>query len=306
MKKLKRLLLVLTLVILFIFGINEITFADVGDFESYSSGGSSWDSGSSWSSSSSSYDRDYSSSSRHSSGSSYSDDDDISLGGLLGAIVILAVIFLIIKVLPNMTGNTKPMMNNINRMTEEEIENKIKEQDELFSKEEFLMWARDLYVKLQYAWSDRDWEVIRCFETENLFEQHSTQLKRYVENKQINKMERVSVNSAKLLDYSQSGDKELLSVVLNVKQVDYIIDENTEEIIKGDKNDKFRTYKLTFIRKTGVKTKAGEITVNTTNCPNCGAPTKITSAGKCEYCGSVITTGEFNWVLANLEPYNGI
>ena len=41
--------------------------------------------------------------------------------------------------------------------------------------------------------------------------------------------------------------------------------------------------------------------VNKKNCPNCGAPTQITSAGKCEYCGSVITTGEYNWCLSNLE-----
>ena len=40
---------------------------------------------------------------------------------------------------------------------------------------------------------------------------------------------------------------------------------------------------------------------NNINCPNCGAPTQITSAGRCEYCGSVITTGEYNWVLSNLE-----
>ena len=41
--------------------------------------------------------------------------------------------------------------------------------------------------------------------------------------------------------------------------------------------------------------------ISTTNCPNCGAPTQITSAGKCEYCGSIITTGEYSWVLSNLE-----
>mgnify|MGYP004458475247 FL=1 len=57
------------------------------------------------------------------------------------------------------------------------------------------------------------------------------------------------------------------------------------------------------MRKTGVKTKPGENTVNTTNCPNCGAPTKITSSGECEYCGSVITTGEYDWVLTGLERF---
>ena len=63
-------------------------------------------------------------------------------------------------------------------------------------------------------------------------------------------------------------------------------------------------YRLTFMRKAGVKTKEGTNAKSTTNCPNCGAPTQITSAGKCEYCNSVITTGEHDWVLSNLEGAN--
>ena len=39
----------------------------------------------------------------------------------------------------------------------------------------------------------------------------------------------------------------------------------------------------------------------TTNCPNCGAPTEITSTGRCPYCHSVITTKQYDWVLDNLE-----
>ena len=185
---------------------------------------------------------------------------------------------------------------------EESIINKVKAEDELFNKDEFLSWARDLFIKLQYAWSDRDWSIIRCFETNELFEQHSTQLERYKKNGQINKIERVSVNWAKLYSYSVDGDKEVLSIALNSKMIDYIIDEKTEKILRGNNyENKISTYKLTFVRKKGIKTKPGETTVNTTNCPNCGAPTEITSAGKCSYCGSVITTGEYNWVLSGLE-----
>ena len=65
-------------------------------------------------------------------------------------------------------------------------------------------------------------------------------------------------------------------------------------------------YTLTFMRKAGLKTKAGTDKVNTTNCPNCGAPTDITSSGKCKYCGSVITTGEHDWVLSGLEGTRGL
>ena len=58
---------------------------------------------------------------------------------------------------------------------------------------------------------------------------------------------------------------------------------------------------LDLIRKKGVKTKEGLSNMSTTNCPNCGAPTQITSAGQCEYCGSVITTGEHDWVLTDIH-----
>ena len=32
-------------------------------------------------------------------------------------------------------------------------------------------------------------------------------------------------------------------------------------------------------------------------CPNCGAPTEVTSAGQCEFCKSIITSGDYGWVL---------
>ena len=42
----------------------------------------------------------------------------------------------------------------------------------MFNKEEFLSWTRSLFVKLQEAWTARDWSTIRVFETNELFEQH--------------------------------------------------------------------------------------------------------------------------------------
>ena len=45
------------------------------------------------------------------------------------------------------------------------IENKIKSIDANFNKEEFISWAKDIFVKLQMAWTKRDWEEIRLYET---------------------------------------------------------------------------------------------------------------------------------------------
>ena len=322
MKKLKNFLITFFLIIITLFISNLMiqifsttVYADVGSFEDYSSGSdwgsSSWDSGSSWSSSSwssSSWDDDY------------SGDGIFIFGGGFGSIlfwIVIIIIFIIVK--NSKKGSMHNRATNYNKQSENyrmqnmqqlearqtQIENKIQINDPDFNKEEFIAWSKNLFIKLQQAWTARDWSTIRIFETENLFEQHKNQLQGYINNNQINVTDRICVNYAHLYNYKVEGDKEILTVRLNSRMADYIIDATTKEVLKGDKHtERVNTYLLTFIRKNGVKTKPGTIEVNTTNCPNCGAPTQITSSGKCDYCGSVITTGEYSWALSNLEREN--
>ena len=301
--------------------------ADVGSFESYDSGGSSWDSGSSWSSggsswdsgsswSSSSGDHSYSSGGSRRIGSSSTSSGDVIWFFIMTGVFV--TIFIInyknskkrngplhtnITSKPNINYGTMAQPDYVKEM---DIERRIKEIDELFNKEEFLSWAKNLFIKLQQAWTDRDWSTIRTFETNELYEQHKNQLQGYIDNNQINVMDRICVNFANLYEFRQEGDKDVLVVRLNSRMSDYIIDATTKEVIRGDRyTERTNTYLLTFIRKTGIKTKEGTKEIRTTNCPNCGAPTQITSSGKCEYCGSVITTGEYDWALSNLERENG-
>ena len=177
---------------------------------------------------------------------------------------------------------------------------------EYVTEEEFKSWASDLFINLQYAWSDRDWEKMRMFETTELFERHASQLNRYKQNGQVNKLERVSVNSLYFLNFYQLGDKEYVSVVLNSKMFDYVVDEKTGNVLRGSKlENKVNNYKLTFVRKVGIKTSPKDGKPRTVECPNCGAPTQITSAGRCSYCRTLIVTNDHDWVLSNLERYYG-
>ena len=57
------------------------------------------------------------------------------------------------------------------------------------------------------------------------------------------------------------------------------------------------------MRKRGVKTDTKLSNLSTVSCPNCGAPLKMTAAGKCEYCESIITTGDHDWVMLG---YTGV
>lgn len=306
MKKIK--MLIINILMIGIISITNYSIADVGDFESYDSdwgGGSDWSSSSDWGSSS-----DWSSSSYDGSGSYSSGGSGIVLYILIILVIVIATNASYKKSI-NKTATISPRNQYhkstgyvISQTRSDAVANKIREIDKQFNEEKFLAWTKNLFVKLQTAWAERDWETIRPLETEDLFEQHSKQLKGYKERKQINKIERICVNFAELVSFSQDNEKDILMVALNSSMIDYIIDETSGKVLKGSKDNRLtNTYKLTFIRKKGVLTEAGTDELKTTNCPNCGAPTTITSAGKCEYCGSVITTGEHGWVLGDLERF---
>ncbi len=203
---------------------------------------------------------------------------------------------------------TKTYDNPLTAITAEKaqtVEKQILAVDELFSREEFEAWVKQIFIKLQYAWTDRNWAEIRSFETNELFEQHNMQLNRYIERKQINMLEQVSVSWVKLYNFYQTAERDVLEVAVNSRMIDYVIDEETKKVISGDKNSaKIRTYKLTFIRKKGIKTEPGKITAKAINCPNCGGQLTMTQAGKCEYCGSIVVVDDHGWALSELEPFN--
>lgn len=313
MKRIKKLQKIISTVILtlLITSFSFCAFADVGGVQRYKSDSS----GSSSSSSSSSKSSRRSSSS---SSSSSSRSGDISIGGII-FIIIMAAIIAGFKAYLKKKGISKDQLENtINQIKDEtnlnsilgntvgnntlSVANQVREIDPLFSEEKFLAWSKEVFIKLQNAWTQRNWAAIRPFEANELFQQHAAQLQELTNANKINVVERINVQHASLYSFTQDGDKEYLRIKLKAVMRDYIIDENTKQVLEGNPNeDQYMSYMLTFMRKAGVKTQEGKSNKSTTNCPNCGAPTQVTSAGQCEYCGSIITTGEHDWVLSNLE-----
>lgn len=334
-KKLKdKIKQVLILTILLI-TINCIAInADVGSFDTY-------DSGSDWGSSSSSWDIDYDDDSWSASrkwDSDYSSGSDVDLLSiiwlfsspsgrkLLIIIIIVVGVTSVIKTKtrypnnhsPFYTSNnassnanrkystfaTKVYTTNVHDVPQTHIyADKIKQIDPLFSEEKFLAWAKDLYVKLQHAWTDRNWEEMRPFETEELFEQHFAQIQGYIRSNTINVVDRISVNYATIYNFKQTEEKDIVEVALKATKQDYVIDATTKELVEGNKYQyRVTVYKMTFERTKGMLTTEATEELDAKNCPNCGAPLDMTSAGKCDYCGSIVTTGNHDWVLSNLEP----
>lgn len=259
---------------------------------------------------------------RYDTGSSSGDSDSSGIGWLiyilfelfgpipgLIVLIIIGIVFLYLKKKGKL-GHVKTQLNQAFNDTSNTVQSgssammvadEIRKIDPNFSEDKFIGWAREVFIKIQQAWSNREWKLIRPFESQELFSQHSAQLDEYIKNNKINKIEKINVNYCALRDFRIDGDKEVLVVELHAIMRDYVVDATTNKVLESDPNkDWHMQYLMTFNRKVGVKTEKGISNKSTTNCPNCGAPTEITSAGQCEYCKSVITTGEHDWVLSDI------
>lgn len=182
------------------------------------------------------------------------------------------------------------------------IESAIRKNDVNFSVGKFLGWSEEVFMTIQQAWTTRDWDKIRPFEKEELYRKHQLQLQEYINSGTINIVERVNVNQTYLYKYVRDNEYEYLTVYLQARMNDYIVDENTKQVVRGNREKEYHNkYLLTFMRKTGVLTDAATSNMSTHQCPHCGAPLAITSAGKCEYCDTIVTTGEHDWVLSDLD-----
>lgn len=306
MKK-KILLLVLALVLAF--SMSTVAFADFGDFAGGSDWGGSdfggWDSGyDSWDSGYDSWDSGYSDNYYYYDGGDYSSDGDIGGMEIIITVIVIAIILGSIAGSRNIRKSSVNRRVNVPRRQTETLVNDVaglKHRDPAFSESKFLGEVSNLYVRFQDAWSARDLTDVRPHLTEELYAKSDRQVKGYIQRGQTNHVERVSVLSANIVGCTCDSKNDIVTVEILSRICDYVTDDRTGNVIRGDMNrELFMTYRWTFIRTLGKLTAEDEI-VDDKKCPNCGAPLDLNRSAVCEYCGSVVTSGEYGWVVSDIK-----
>ena len=256
----------------------------------------------------------------NSGGGDYGGDFDIGvlIGWLINlfiespvlGLIVVVVIIIAYRIMKKKGSDPSYINKNIQQQAAHDVTfdnsasvaSQIQETDPAFSSDKFIGFAREVFMKIQEAWTTKDWKPIRPFESETLFNQHKQQLDEYIRLGKTNVVEKIAIKHCSLQSFRQDGDKEVLVVWLNAVMRDYVIDDETKKVLESDPNrDWYMKYEMIFNRKAGVKTNPSKKGNTITNCPNCGAPTEITSSGQCAYCGSVITNGEHDWVLTDIH-----
>jgi predicted lipid-binding transport protein (Tim44 family) len=176
----------------------------------------------------------------------------------------------------------------------------IRASDPSFDQNAFLERCHSGFNALQTAWMARDLEDARGFMSPGLYYAWSAQVDQLKEQHRKNILEGLRVDRMQPVAVTHGRAFDDVMVRVNATCSDYEVDETSGKIVFGDRRpEPFEEY-WTFQRGVGVQTtgKAGTLEKQ---CPNCGAPLKVTAIGECTYCKAAVTSGKFDWVLSRIE-----
>lgn len=192
------------------------------------------------------------------------------------------------------------IFENIN---EKSIEDTIKKKDSNFDKREFLIWANDIFIRYHNYYDEGDLSNIRKISTIDFYNTTKYQLQKNNYEKRVKKFEKVQVEESKLFNFEIIKDKQIVSILLKARMIEYERDRITRKVINGDDTaSNYDTYLIRFTRDINRVTNIHNYK-ETINCPNCGAGMNIVVSGKCLYCGSLVTINNHGWALADLKKY---
>lgn len=193
--------------------------------------------------------------SRYCSHSASSNSIDLAIYCIAGFIVLVST-FITFKI--NKKKSTKIYKNippifphNANM----QIAKYIYKKDENFNLEKFLNWVKNIFLTLENAFSQRDWQKIFTFESKELFEEHNAQIQELISLGRINIKDNINIIDAYLHKLVIDENSENLTVSIRATMNNYIVDEASGSIITGKKEEVFDTiYQMTFVRTNGIKT----------------------------------------------------
>lgn len=172
--------------------------------------------------------------------------------------------------------------------------------DPQFSESAFREKLSNMYVQFQNAWQAKNLETLRPYLSDALYAKCDRQLEHYRIDRQTNRIENIAVLDVQLMGFRQEAGNDVVVARLKTRIIDYVVKDADGAIVRGSKKEKFMDYEWHLMRTSGLRTETATGT-KAQNCPQCGAPIDINHTAKCEYCGCILTTDTFDWVVSEIK-----
>jgi len=175
---------------------------------------------------------------------------------------------------------------------------KLKQKDPTFNEQDFKNYVQNAFYKIQEAWESQNLNIGRPYMTDQIMQRYSNQISDIQSRGERNVIENMVIGHQTITQVKSDEKYDYITVRIDASATDYTVDRNNK-IIRGDQKIRPFTEYWTFMRKGYVKSdpKKG---AQANTCPNCGAPLQLNATGQCEYCNTIVTSGDYDWVLSEI------
>lgn len=181
----------------------------------------------------------------------------------------------------------------------------IKRTDPAFDEADVLRRFKLAFLKVQEAWENQDFEPVRMFLSDGVFERFALRLQEQRDGGYRRRMDMLTVRGIDVEEIVSDPFFEMLTVRIRGSAID------AREPLRGGgarreasrgirgkpKREPFAEF-WTFLRRRGAKTAVGKAGLIEGNCPNCGADVRMNRSERCGACESLLRSGTHDWVLA--------
>ncbi len=173
------------------------------------------------------------------------------------------------------------------------------QKDPTFDEQVFLQRVQTAVSRLQQAWCRHDIRPVRHFLSDAVFERFELQIAMQQAKGVKDRMLQSTILGLEVVQLESDVVFDTITVRIQASAIDYQVSLKNGQYVSGSKLPEAFTEYWSFVRRPGAKTREGKGLIEG-NCPNCGDRLEMNEAVTCESCGSLIKSGEYDWILAEI------
>ena len=155
--------------------------------------------------------------------------------------------------------------------------------------------AFEVYKEVQIAWMNDDIDSVSDILSDEMLNMYKSQLATMRIKNEQNIMSNINFIRGQIEEIIEEKDGLKLEVNLCVICHDYIINKETKEVLRGNKQKtNYYSYRLTFLINKELPKK----------CPNCGKPLKKGGGVTCSSCGSKLILNNGKMMMIDKKMIN--
>ncbi len=180
-------------------------------------------------------------------------------------------------------------------------EEALRASDPNFIGDELCDRIRSSFVLMQQAWCDQNLSSVRAFMSDGVHERLSLQIQEQIDFGYQVKMSGLRVSRVAVLDATTEDHFDSVAIAISAVGTFQRISRRDGSPVTGKppEVDPF-TEIWTFMRRKGGRLQGGRRGLMEGHCPNCGAAIQIAQNATCQACGSLLRSGEHDWVLVEI------